>query len=98
VVINEHIVQFYNKLYIEEFSWQPLVDGLSFDSIGEIEANWLEGEFEEKEVLKVMKAMNGDKALGSNDDSMAFFQACCEVLKEDIMKVFVNSMLKVSSK
>jgi len=33
VEINEHIVQFYKKLYAEQFSWRPLLDDLSFDSI-----------------------------------------------------------------
>jgi hypothetical protein len=37
--------------------------GLSFDYIGEVEAIWLERKFEEREVLVVVKAMNGDKAL-----------------------------------
>jgi hypothetical protein len=44
--------------------------------------------FEEREVLEVVKAMNGDKAPGPDGYSMAFFQACWDVLKEDIMKVF----------
>ena len=39
VEISEYIVQFYNRLYTEQFSWQPSVDGLSFDSIGETETN-----------------------------------------------------------
>jgi predicted aconitase len=62
-----------------------VVDGLSFDSIDEAEASWLEKDFEEGEVVKVM---NGDNALGPNDYSKAFFQACLVVLKEDVMKVF----------
>jgi len=40
------------------------LDGLSFDSIYEIEAIWLERDFEEGEVLEVVKAMNGNKASG----------------------------------
>jgi len=39
-------------------------------------------EFEEREVWKVVKAMNGDNALGLDSYSMAFFQACWVVLKE----------------
>jgi hypothetical protein len=35
----------------------------------------LERGFEEREVLEVVKAMNGDKALGLDGFSMAFFQA-----------------------
>jgi hypothetical protein len=88
VEISEHIVQFYKKLYTEQFSWWPLVDGLSFDSIGETEANWLERKFEERDMLEVVKEMNGDKVWGPNSYSMAFFQPYWEVLKGDIMKVF----------
>lgn len=49
--IKEHIVQFYSSLYIVQFSWWPKLDDLSFDSVGEVEANWLEKEraFEEYE-------------------------------------------------
>jgi hypothetical protein len=49
------------------------LDGLYFDSIGEVEAIWLERDFEERELLEVVKAMNGDKALSPDSYSMAFF-------------------------
>jgi hypothetical protein len=61
-----------------------MVDNLSFDSIDEAEASWLEREFEKREVWEVVKAINVDKG----GYFMAFFQACWVVLKEDIMKVF----------
>ena len=48
----------------------------------------LEREFTEEEVRKVVKSMVGDKAPGPDGFSMAFFQACWEVLRVDIMKVF----------
>jgi hypothetical protein len=35
--IREHIVQFYNSLFIEQFRWWPKLVGLSFESIGEVE-------------------------------------------------------------
>jgi hypothetical protein len=72
----------------KQFSWQLTLDDLSFESIGEVEANWLERAFEESEVFEVVKALNSDKALGPDGYSMAFFQACWDVLKEDIMNVF----------
>jgi hypothetical protein len=34
-VIREHILQFYDNLFTEQFSWQPRLDGLIFD--------WIEG-------------------------------------------------------
>jgi hypothetical protein len=60
--ISEHIVHYY-KMYIEQCDWRPLVDDLSFDSIDDVEASWLEREIEEWEVVK---AINGDKASGPN--------------------------------
>jgi len=53
-----------------------MLDDLSFDSVGEVEAYWLERDFEEWEILEVVKAMNGDKALDPDGYSTAFFQAC----------------------
>jgi hypothetical protein len=51
------------------------LDDLSFE-IGEPKAIWLEREFEEREMLEVVKAMNGDKALGPDGYFLSFFQAC----------------------
>ena len=61
-VIKEHIVQFYNWLYSEQFSCRPKLDGLSFLSNEVDEKNWLERDFEESEVLEVVRGLNGDKA------------------------------------
>jgi hypothetical protein len=36
----------------------------------------------------VVKALNSDKASSLDGFSMAFFQACWDVLKDDTMKVF----------
>jgi hypothetical protein len=86
--IREHSVQFYDSLFTERFSWQPRLDGLSFDSIGEDEAIWLERAFEDDEVFEVVKALNSGKASGPDSFTMAFFQASWDVLKVDIMNAF----------
>ena len=41
----------------------------------EAEAIWFEREYEEREVLEVVKAMNGEKVPSSDGFSIAFFQA-----------------------
>jgi hypothetical protein len=64
------------------------VDGIAFESISEFEAGWLERDFEEEEVKKVVSKMNGNKASGPEGFSMAFFQVYWDVLRMDIMKVF----------
>jgi len=35
--MREHIAQFYNRLYLEQLSWRPNLDGLTFTSIGDDE-------------------------------------------------------------
>ena len=72
--ISEYIGQFYIMSF-EQFSWQPNLDSLSFDSIGEVELNWLERAFEKREFWEVVEAINSDKAPGPNSYTMAFFQA-----------------------
>jgi hypothetical protein len=58
----DHMVQFYYRLFIEQFSWQPKLDGLAFDSINDEEASLIERLLEESEVLEVVKGMNNEKA------------------------------------
>jgi hypothetical protein len=60
--IGEHVVKFYQTFFSKPCRWRPMVDGISFNSILESEASWLERAFEEEEVRKVVLAMNGDKA------------------------------------
>ena len=44
--------------------------------------------FEDDEVFELVKALSSDQALGLDNFSVAFFQACWDVPKEDIMNVF----------
>jgi hypothetical protein len=71
--IKKHILHFYNKLYSEQCTWRPRVDGLSFQSIDANESTWLKMEFEEQEVWEVVRGLNGDKVLGPDGFTMAFF-------------------------
>ena len=82
------IVKFYSSLYQENESWRPLVDGLPFDSIGAAAQAHLERPFELEEVVQVLKDVQGDKAPGPDDFTMAFFQKCWSVLEHDIMAFF----------
>jgi CHAT domain-containing protein len=66
------------------------LDNLAFDSLDEVEASSLELPFVEKEVLEVVKGMNRDKAPGPDGFSIAFFQDCWDVIKTDLMGVFLD--------
>jgi hypothetical protein len=86
--IRASVVQYYESLFTEPYSWRPRLDDLVFRSLGDVEASSLETPFEEREVMEVVKGMNRDKAPGPDGFSMAFFQDCWDVLKSDIMGVF----------
>ncbi|XP_041025319.1 uncharacterized protein LOC121265696 [Juglans microcarpa x Juglans regia] len=73
--IKDHIVHFYDKLLSEQYLWRP-----KCGFIGEA--------LEEDEVLGVLKGMNKDKVPGPNGFPMAFFHACWDIVKEDLMRVF----------
>jgi hypothetical protein len=49
------------------------LDNLAFDSLDVEEASRFEEPFEEREVLEVVKGMDGDKTLGLDGLSMAFY-------------------------
>jgi hypothetical protein len=88
IAIREHAVNYYEVMFVESMSWRPRLDDLDFESLSAGEASSLEAPFLEKEVKDVIFGMDGNKALGPNGFSSAFFQACWDVLKEDIMAVF----------
>ena len=44
--VSNQVVQFYKNLYKETEGWRPLVKGLEFDRIGNLERVWLERKFE----------------------------------------------------
>jgi len=67
------------------------LDNLAFDSLDAVEASSLELPFEENEVLEVVKGMNRDKAPGPDGFTLAFFQDCWDVIKLDLMGVFLHS-------
>lgn len=88
--IKKHIVHFFNKLYSEQCSYRPRVDGLSFVSIDADESTWLKREFEEQEVWELVHGLNGDKASGPDGFTMAFFPKCWKILIKDLMVVFAE--------
>lgn len=56
--IKNHIREFFYRLYMEERTCRPKLDGLQFDRISEEQATWLEHLFDE-EIKKVVWNMEG---------------------------------------
>ena len=84
------ISHFYKQLYSENEGQRPVLDEVEFSMISEEEVAWLEKPFEEEEVYGVIQGCNGDKSLGPDGFSMAFFKACWDFLKLEIMEVLAN--------
>lgn len=71
-------------------SWdRPLLDNLQFDCIGDKRAMWLEREFEEEEIKAAAFALAEEKAPDPDGFPMAFFQYFWEVVKQDVLSVFL---------
>ena len=64
------------------------MDGLYFACTEEEERQSLEKEFTKEEFIQVLREMEGDKAPGLDDFTMAFFQKCWSVVEKDVMDVF----------
>jgi hypothetical protein len=89
-IISDHIVGYYESLFAEPMGWRPRLDNLEFDRLNEEEASNLEEPFEENEVWEVTKGMDRDKASSPDGFTLAFFQDCWGVVKEDFMAVFAE--------
>jgi hypothetical protein len=88
VAIREHVVSFYESMFVESMPWRPRLDDLDFEALTIGEASSLEAHFLEREAKEVIFGIDENKAPGRDGFSLAFFQACRDVLREDIMAVF----------
>ncbi len=86
--IGEGLVNFYSCLFSDDDVRCPLLDDLDFSSIDEEDNIVLDKPFTKEEVLGVVKDMVGDKAPGPDGYSMAFFQRCWDIVKNDVLAVF----------
>ena len=71
--VRAKVVHFYQSLYTESDAWRPSMDGVEFASIEEDERHDLKRDFSKEEVVKVLQEMEGDKALGPDGFTKAFF-------------------------
>ena len=86
--VRSQLVLFYQGLYKETKVGRPTMDGLEFACIEEDERLSLEKEFTKKEVIQVLREMEGDKAPGPDGFTIAFFHKCWSVVEKDAMDFF----------
>lgn len=64
------------------------MEGLEWEKISATKMDMLERRFIEEGIHKAIMKMDGEKSLGQDGFSMAFFKACWEVIKPDLMLGF----------
>ena len=61
---------------------------MSFERLEHVDTTRPEEPFSEQEVLEALKGFCGDKALGPDGFTMAFWQASWDFVKEEVMGFF----------
>ncbi|RVW15386.1 putative ribonuclease H protein [Vitis vinifera] len=89
-IISKEIVNFFGKLYSkpEGASWR--VERLDWVPISRESAVWLDNLFSDEEVRLTVFQLNKEKAPGPDGFTIAVYQECWDVIKEDLMRVFLE--------
>lgn len=85
--IRNEVESYYMNLFRDDVSVRPLLEGLEFDKISDVEKSWVEHPFSEDEEFNTIKRMKGDKVPGPDGFSIVFFQKYWDIVKGDLMKV-----------
>ena len=86
--IREGIANAFHNLLSEDMGWKADIGRLQFDQISQQESENLERSFTEDETHAALMEMNGDKAPGPDDFTMAFWQSCWDFIKEEVLEMF----------
>ncbi|RVW25786.1 Transposon TX1 uncharacterized 149 kDa protein [Vitis vinifera] len=88
--ITEEILHYFEKLYTNPTGESWGVEGLDWSPISEESALRLESPFTEEEISKAIFQLDRDKAPGPDGFTIAVFQECWDVIKEDLVRVFAE--------
>lgn len=66
------------------------LDGLAIELVDQGSAEWLERSFEDEEVIDMVSGLAREKASDPDGFSKAFFQVCWDIVREDMMNVFLE--------
>ncbi|RVW75072.1 Transposon TX1 uncharacterized 149 kDa protein [Vitis vinifera] len=86
--MREGIANTYQQLLSENPGWKADIGGLLLNQISPVEADGIEVPFSETEIYTALMGMNGDKALGPDGFTVAFWQNSWEIVKEDMLGLF----------
>ncbi|RVX01391.1 LINE-1 retrotransposable element ORF2 protein [Vitis vinifera] len=88
--IIEEILHYFEKLYTSPTGESWGVEGLDWSPISEESALRLDSPFTEEEISKTIFQLDRDKAPGPDGFTIAVFQECWDVIKEELVRVFAE--------
>ena len=88
--ITEEILLYFEKLYASPTGESWSVEGLDWSPISKESALRLDSPFTEEEISKAIFQLDRDKAPGPDGFTVAVFQDCWDVIKEDLVRVFAE--------
>ena len=84
----EAVTNAFQRILAETGEWRLSLDGLDFDCLQCVDSEVLETPFSEEEVLEALSNLCGDKALGPDGFTLAFWQHCWDFVKPEVMGLF----------
>ncbi|WMV33006.1 hypothetical protein MTR67_026391 [Solanum verrucosum] len=88
--IRDEVTTFYQKLYTETKFWRPQFNPRGQSRIDEEDNAALQAQFEEQDIKNCVFSCVGDKALGPDGFTMAFFKQCWEEIKQEVVAAIQN--------
>ncbi|RVW76018.1 hypothetical protein CK203_055322 [Vitis vinifera] len=86
----EEILLYFKKLYSSPPGESWRVEGIDWSPISEESASRLDSPFAEAEIFNAIFQLDRDKASGPDGFTIAVFQDCWDVIKEDLVRVFAE--------
>ena len=88
--IKEEILRYFEKLYVSPLGESWRVEGLDWSPISGESVSRLKSPFTEEEISKAIFQLDRDKTPEPDGFTIAVFQDCWEVIKEDLVRVFAE--------
>ena len=86
--IKEVVTNAFQRILAETGEWRLSLDALDFDCLQCVDSEVLETPFSEEEVLEALSNLCGDKALGPDGFTLAFWQHFWDFVKPEAMGLF----------
>ena len=87
------ITKAFEAMLADSGEWRANLEGLHFSRLNALEANNLELQFMETEVINALNDLNVDKAPGPDGYTVAFWLSNWVIVKEDVLKLFKDFFL-----